>query len=165
MASSSNDSPVHQLWPPSGGKQRTELDVVFFHGFQLTANATSDAWSSTWTQRGRGDVCWPREWLPFDLGEAVRIFSVSYNADLVDSPHDHVFGIAHNVFQNLMSPRYNSPLSHFQMACLGKCSGFVHNYMNQLTFPDIRFVTQPCGLCLSVVLNQLIKVDEVCPEE
>jgi len=151
-----NDWPVHQLWPPSGGKQRTELDVVFFHGFPLTANDTWDAWSSTWTQRGHGDVCWPRDWLPFDLGESVRIFSVSYNADLVTSPHDHVFGIAHNVLQNLMNPRYNSSLLHFQMACLGKSSGFVLNYMNQLTFPDIRFATQSCGhlsVCLSVLQN------------
>ncbi|CAM6027687.1 unnamed protein product [Sphagnum balticum] len=106
MAASSSDWPVHQLWPPSGAKQRTELDVVLFHGLQLTANDTSDAWSSTWTQRGHDDVCWPQEWLPFDLGEAVRIFSISYNAHVVTSPHDHVSEIAHNLFQNLMNDRY-----------------------------------------------------------
>jgi hypothetical protein len=100
---------VHQLWPPSGGKQTTELDVVLFHGLQLTANDTSDAWSSTWTQRGRDDVCWPQEWLPYDLGEAVRIFSGSYHAHVemcLHSPHDHISEIAHNLFQTLMSPRY-----------------------------------------------------------
>jgi hypothetical protein len=101
-----SDWPVHQLWPPSGGKQRTELDVVLFHGLQLTANDTSDAWSSTWTQRGHDDVCWPQEWLPYDLGEAVRILSVSYNAHVVTSPHDHVSEIAHNLFQTLMGSRY-----------------------------------------------------------
>jgi hypothetical protein len=101
-----SDWPVHQLWPPSGGKQSTELDVVLFHGLQLTANDTSDAWSSTWTQRGDDDVCWPQEWLPFDLGEAVRIFSVSYNAHVVTSPHDHVSEIADNLFQTLINPRY-----------------------------------------------------------
>jgi hypothetical protein len=42
----------------------------------------------------------------FDLGEAVRIFSVSYNVHVVTSPHDHVSEIAHNLFQNLMNPRY-----------------------------------------------------------
>jgi hypothetical protein len=111
-----SDWPVHQLWPPSDGTRRTELDVVLFHGLQLTANDTSDAWSSTWTQRGHDDVCWPGEWLPFDLGEAVRIFSVSYNAHVVTSPHDHVSEIAHNLFQTLMSPRYkNTSLS------LSKC--------------------------------------------
>ncbi|CAK9256974.1 unnamed protein product, partial [Sphagnum jensenii] len=106
MAASSSDWPVHQLWPPSEGKRRTELDVVFFHGLQLTASDSSDAWSSTWTQRGHDDVCWPREWLPFDLREAVRIFSVSYNAHVVTSPHDHVSEIAHNLFQTLINPRY-----------------------------------------------------------
>ncbi|CAM6028484.1 unnamed protein product [Sphagnum balticum] len=100
------DWPVHQLWPPSGGKQNTELDVVLFHGLQLTADDSSDASSRTWTQRGHDAVCWAREWLPYDLGEAVRIFSVSYNAHVVTSPHDHVSEIAHNLFQNLMHPRY-----------------------------------------------------------
>ncbi len=102
---------MHQLWPPSGGKQRTELDVVLFHGLQLTANDSSDAWSSTWTQRGHANVCWPQEWLPVDLGEAgeaVRIFSVSYNAHVVTSPHDDISYIAHNLFQTLMNPRYKA---------------------------------------------------------
>ncbi len=100
-----SDMPVHQLWPPSGGNQRTELDVVLFHGLQFTAN-DSVAWGSTWTQCGHVDVCWPQKWLPFDLGEAVRIFSISYNAHVLNSPHDHVSEIAHNLFQNLMDPRY-----------------------------------------------------------
>ncbi len=94
---------MHQLWPE--GKQRTELDVVLFHGLQSTANDTSDAWSSTWTQRGHDDVCWPQKWLPYDLGEAVRIFSVSYNAHVLTSPHHHVSSIVDNLFQALMSPR------------------------------------------------------------
>ncbi len=98
---------MHQLWPPSGGKPRTELDVVLFHGLQLTANDSSDAWSSTWTQRGHDDVCWPQEWLPFDLAEPVRIFSVSYNAHNL-FPLDHVSQIAQNLFQTLMSPRYEA---------------------------------------------------------
>jgi hypothetical protein len=105
MASSSSDWPVHQLWSPSGGNPRTELDVVFFHGLQLTASDINDAWTSTWTQRGYDNVCWPQEWLPFDLGEAVRIFSVSYDVHVVTSPHDHVSEVADNLFQNLMDRR------------------------------------------------------------
>jgi hypothetical protein len=101
---------VHQLWPLSEGNQRTKLDVVFFHGLQLTANESTDAWSGTWTQRGHEDVCWPQEWLPSDLEEAVRIFSVSYSAHVATSPHDHVSEIAHNLLQNLMHSRYESPL-------------------------------------------------------
>lgn len=70
-----SDWPVHQLWPPSGDGRRIDLNVVFFHGLQLTANDVNHAWTSTWTQRGHDNVCWPREWLPCDLGEAVRVFS------------------------------------------------------------------------------------------
>jgi len=107
-----SDWPVHQLCLPSEGNQRTEVDVVLFHGLQLTATETSNAWSSTWTKRDDDGVCWPREWLPFDFGEAVRIFSLSYNAHVVTSPHDHVSEIAHNLFQLLTSPRYkNTSLS------------------------------------------------------
>ncbi len=97
-----SDWPVHQLWPPPEGEQRTELDVLLFHGLQFGADCTDDAWSSTWTQRGNNDVCWPEEWLPFDLGEAVRVFSISYNAHVETSPHDHVSEIAHNLLENLM---------------------------------------------------------------
>jgi hypothetical protein len=97
---------VHQLWPLSESKQRTELDVVLFHGLQLTEKDRNDAWSSTWTQRSHDDVCWPQEWLPSGLDKPVRIFSVSYNAHVVTSPHDHVSEIAHNLFQSLMDPRY-----------------------------------------------------------
>ncbi len=99
---------MHLLWSPSGGKQRTELDVLLFHGLQLTANDTTDAWSSTWTQRDNDDVCWPQEWLPFDLGEAVGIFAVSYNAHVVDSPYGDVSEIAHNLIQTLTSSRYEN---------------------------------------------------------
>jgi hypothetical protein len=42
------------------------------------------------------------------LGEAVRIFSISYNAHVVTSPHDHVSEIADNLFQALINPRYKN---------------------------------------------------------
>jgi hypothetical protein len=104
-----SDWPVHQLWPPSGDKRRTDLDIVFFHGLQLTANDINLAWISTWTQRGHDIVCWPQEWLPCDLGEqgeAVRIFSVSYDVHVLTSPHDHVSEVADNLFQNFVDCRY-----------------------------------------------------------
>jgi len=82
------------------------LDIVFFHGLQLTANDIDHPWTSTWTQRGRGYVCWPQEWLPYDLEEAVRIFSVSYDVHVLTSPHDHVSEIADNLFQNFVDRRY-----------------------------------------------------------
>jgi len=102
---------VYPLWLPPEGNPSTELDVVLFHGLQLTAKDTSDAWSSTWTQRGHDDVCWPQKWLASDLRNAVRIFSVSYNAHVVTSPHEHVSEIADNLIQTLINPRYNSLFS------------------------------------------------------
>jgi len=99
---------VHQLWPPFGDNRRTKLDVVLFHGLQLTSSDIDDAWTSTWTQRGDRNVCWPREWLAFDLGESVSIFSVSYNVHVETSPHDHVSDIADNLFQNFTDRRYEA---------------------------------------------------------
>jgi hypothetical protein len=114
-----SDWPVHQLWPLSEGNQTTKFDVFFFHGLQLTENDAVDAWRSTWTQRGNDDICWPKEWLPFDLGEPARIFSISYNAHVVTSPYDDVSEIAHNLFQNLMDRRYEVPFFEFNMPSLG----------------------------------------------
>jgi hypothetical protein len=47
------------------------------------------------------------------------IFSVSYNAHGVTSPHDHISEIADNLFQTLMSPRYKNTF-HCQIAMLGQ---------------------------------------------
>ncbi len=94
--------------------------MVLFHGLQLTANDTSDAWSSTWTQRGRDDVCWPQKWLLFDLGEAVCIFSVSYNAHVVTSPHGHVSYIAENLVKTLVIPTSKPPLFDCRNGMLGQ---------------------------------------------
>jgi hypothetical protein len=112
MDASSSDWPLHQLWPPSGDKRGTDLDIVLFHGLQLTAN-DNHAWTSTWTQRGHDNVCWPQEWLPCDLGEAVRIFSVSYDVHVLTSPHEHVSEIADNLFQNFVDRRYSVTYLYF----------------------------------------------------
>jgi len=143
---------VHQLWPPEGS-QRTELDVVLFHGLQFTANDTSDAWSSTWAQRGHDDVCWPQNWLPSDLGEAVRIFSVSYNAHVVTSPHDHVSEIAHNLFQNLMNPRYKSPLFDYQNTMLGPMKWFHFQICKSTKFFRYKICNPTIGLSLNCIEN------------
>ncbi len=137
---------MHQLWPPSEGNQRTKLDVVLFHGLQLTANDSSVAWCSTWTQRGHDDVCWPREWLPFHLGEAVRIFSVSYNAT---SPHDHVSEIVDNLFQSLINPRYKSPLFDYQNTMLGPMKWFHLQIYEATKF----FRYKICNLTIGSSLN------------
>jgi hypothetical protein len=53
------------------------------------------------------------------LLEAVRIFSLSYNAHVVTSPHGHVSEIADNLFQTLINPRYKSPLFDYENTMLG----------------------------------------------
>jgi hypothetical protein len=131
---------VHQLWPPSGDKRRTHLDIVFFHGLQLTASDVNRAWTSTWTQRGHDNVCWPQEWLPHDLGESVRIFSVSYDVHVVSTPHDHVSEIADNLFQNFVDRRYrvifrsqNGMLPKRRLVYLVlQCSGIIHALLLRL---------------------------------
>ncbi len=98
---------MHQLWPPPERNESTELDVLLFHGLQLTSDYTDCTWRSTWSQRGNENVCWPEEWLPLDLEKAVRVFSLSYNAHVEFSPYEHVSEIVHNLLQNLMHSRYD----------------------------------------------------------
>lgn len=62
------------------------LTIIFFHGLQIKDG--DKAWETTWRQRHRMEgsqiVCWPREWLPRDLGERkVVVYSLSYDADAI----------------------------------------------------------------------------------
>ncbi|CAM6038176.1 unnamed protein product [Sphagnum compactum] len=76
---------VHQLWPPPGDMRRTEMNILFCHGY----SRDPEEWKSTWTQRNHPDVCWPEKWLAADLSFDVRVLFVSYYgqsrvADIVD---------------------------------------------------------------------------------
>jgi len=102
------------------------MDIVLFHGLQVTPNDMYHAWTSTWTQRGHDNVCWPREWLPCDLGEAVRIFSVSYDAHVLTSSHNHVSEIADNLFHNFVDRRYRVTFVPFSKLHLSICKKFVY---------------------------------------
>jgi hypothetical protein len=113
---------VHQLWPLPEDKRWTRMDVIFFHGLQFAGDGSTDAWRSTWTQRG----C--------DLGEDVRILSVSYNAHVTTSPHDHVSEIAHNLFEALI--RRCDSLFVCHMPHLSKCVIYQANH-----FSDLKFIT------------------------
>ena len=33
----------------------------------------------TWVQRGKPDVWWPRDWLPKDLGDDIRVLLLEYS--------------------------------------------------------------------------------------
>lgn len=78
---------VHRLWPEEGAAldYKPALAIIFFHGLQIRDG--HNAWEATWRQRQGGDgestlVCWPKAWLPQDLGERkVVVYSLSYDAD------------------------------------------------------------------------------------
>lgn len=84
---SQNVFTVHRLWPEEGAAldYNPKLAIIFFHGLQIRDG--HKAWEATWTQRQGGDgestpVCWPKAWLPRDLGEKkVVVYSLSYDAD------------------------------------------------------------------------------------
>jgi hypothetical protein len=73
---------VHRLWPEEGTPldYKPVLTIIFFHGLQIREG--DKAWKNTWSQRHSADACWPKEWLPRDLGERkVVVYSLSYDAD------------------------------------------------------------------------------------
>ncbi|CAK9237317.1 unnamed protein product, partial [Sphagnum jensenii] len=71
---------VHELWSPPMDKkiQETGLDILFVHGSHWYNAEGVYGSTGTWMQRDNR-VCWPKVWLPADLGFDVRILSVSYN--------------------------------------------------------------------------------------
>jgi hypothetical protein len=65
---------VHQLWPPPGDMRKTEMNILFFHGYARDP----DKWKSAWTQHKHPDVCWSEKWLPADFDFDVRVLFMSY---------------------------------------------------------------------------------------
>jgi hypothetical protein len=53
------------------------MDVVFFSDLEygMTAPRRKKP-RETWVQKGQPEVCWPKHWLPEDLGSNVRIFQI-----------------------------------------------------------------------------------------
>lgn len=75
------------------------LTIIFFHNIAL---GKDNNWKETWTSRSyekEGLVCWPEKWLPKDIGENVRILSVSCDATF----HADLMEIGKNILQSLMS--------------------------------------------------------------
>ncbi len=68
---------ITRLWPPEGDNRVTNMDVVFFSDLEDVGTAPR-SWNhgETWVQKGHPEVCWPRQWLPEDLGSNVRIFEI-----------------------------------------------------------------------------------------
>jgi hypothetical protein len=77
------------------------LNIIFFHN---TTPGKDDNWKETWTSQSQAYgieelVCWPEKWLAEDLGENVRILSVSCEATF---PID-LMEIGKNILQSLTS--------------------------------------------------------------
>jgi hypothetical protein len=86
---------VNQLWPPEGDNRVTNMDVVFFSDLEdeWTAPRSSKP-GETWVQKGHPEVCWPKQWLPEDLGSNVRIFEIRLSFVPLTSFFDRSFEIA-----------------------------------------------------------------------
>jgi len=104
--------------------QETGLDILFVHGSLWNNTASARGWRGTWMQRDNPDVCWPKVWIPADLGFNVRILSVSYNDVALrekDFPKQEIADvIAHELGQCLF-PRYNQISCHFIIRNLSGC--------------------------------------------
>jgi len=105
--------------------QETGLDILFVHGSLWKDRGSVGGWRGTWTQRDNPDVCWPRDWLPADLGFDVGKFGVSYNDVGLwekDIPKQEIADvIAHELGQHLFR-RYNQISCHFIIRSLSDCS-------------------------------------------
>jgi len=117
---------VHRLWSPPMDKkmQETGLDILFVHG-SLSYN-TESVYGSTGTWRQRDNlVCWPKVWLPADLGFDVRILSVSYNDVPLrekDMPKQEIANVIAHELAEILFPRYNPISCHFIIRNLSDCS-------------------------------------------
>ncbi|CAK9277376.1 unnamed protein product [Sphagnum jensenii] len=93
---------VHDL-NPTCNSDNPNLTIIFFHGITF---GTSDEWKETWTTRPTNNkekcICWPEKWLPEDLNNNVRIFSLSYDSNIVASVHNDVTEIGKNLIQSLV---------------------------------------------------------------
>jgi hypothetical protein len=85
------------------------MTIIFFHGISFGTNDEwKEAWTSYPTDTRHESVCWPEQWLPEDLGDNVRILSLSYDANVLGA-HDHVTEIGKNLIHSLVT-RYDSNL-------------------------------------------------------
>ncbi|BBN14387.1 protein SERAC1 [Marchantia polymorpha subsp. ruderalis] len=87
---------IYELYNPGASSR---LNVVFFHGLQLSPN--SDSHLSTCTSRGSQQEVWPMTWLPEEFPEA-RILCVNYDSCIRRSA-EHGRLDLHNAAEMLMA--------------------------------------------------------------
>jgi hypothetical protein len=96
--------PVHDF-NPKCISENPDLVIIFFHGIAFG----NDEWKETWTSTtidGRNEpICWPEKWLPEDMGNNVRILSLSYDSNLM-GVHNNVANIGKNLIHSLVISRY-----------------------------------------------------------
>ncbi len=94
---------MHDL-NPTCNSDNPNLTIIFFHGITF---GTNDEWKETWTTRPTnnriGCICWPEKWLPEDLNNNVRILSLSYDFNIVESLHNDIIEIGKNLIQTLVT--------------------------------------------------------------
>jgi hypothetical protein len=104
--------------------QETGLDILFVHGSHWYNAEGVYGSTGTWMQRDNR-VCWPKVWLPADLGFDVRILSVSYNdVPLREKgmPKQEIANVIAHELAQLLFPRYNPISCHFIIRNLSDCS-------------------------------------------
>lgn len=67
---------MNPVWPLESTSNPI-LDVIFFEGNVGRSKYLSC--KDTWVQRGKPDVCWPRDWLPKDFKGGIRVLLLEYS--------------------------------------------------------------------------------------
>ncbi|CAK9196125.1 unnamed protein product [Sphagnum troendelagicum] len=112
--------PVHDL-NPKCISPNPDLVIIFFHGIAFGNDEWKETWTST-TNDGRNEpICWPEKWLPEDMGNNVRILSLSYDSNLM-GVHNNVADIGKNLILSLVKSRYDI-LWDAPIVLVGYCFG------------------------------------------
>jgi hypothetical protein len=102
---------VHDL-NPKCISPNPDLVIIFFHGIAFGNGEWKETWTSTTTNERNEPICWPEKWLPEEMGDNVRILSLSYDSNLM-GVHNNVANIGKNLIHSLVRSRYvnNSQIS------------------------------------------------------
>jgi hypothetical protein len=121
---------VHGLYLKGTSNSGPGLDILCVHGSLWNEKASAwrkrdPPWRRAWTQRDNPSVCWPVDWLLQDLGDSIRVLSVSYDdaaLRIKGIPKQEIANvIAHELCENLFG-RYNQTSCHFIIRNLSGCS-------------------------------------------
>jgi hypothetical protein len=95
---------VHDI-NPKCISENPDLVIIFFHGIAFGNDEWKETWTSTTTDGRNEPICWPEKWLPEDMGNNVRILSLSYDSNLM-GVHNNVADIGKNLILSLVRSRY-----------------------------------------------------------